>query len=473
MTAEVHLPSLAIALLLPWLAGAVTVRRIVGPAPATLLLGHGFMLGQLLVILLALAWNRAGLTFAFTPMALTLAGFSALLALNQGWKSVSRRRGLALGWRDALWLVPLALFLAERGVTLTQEVLLRPLFAWDAWMNWVPRAVVWFHHGAMTPFVLPEAWLAASSDTTPYTLGNPRANLYPPGIPLLVLWQMLAAGTHDSTLLYLPWLLLPAALALALWGHLRQHRVPRPLCALAVFALLSQPLANTHVALPGYADLWLGVAFALGAMALAEWHRSNHWCWGLLAAALALCCALFKVPGLGFAGLIMVGVGVLAWRPPVRWIARAVLAALALLMIGLLMGLHPVSAQFLAENLAIPLPEPLPTLRIAPAPLLPLLWDNMFLYGNWHLFWLLLAGSFAATIFTRHADALRNIACLMFVGGLGLLLAVFGLTHYFNQVANGVTFDRSMLYVVPLGTYVAFALLADLWGVQQHAGHRE
>ncbi|MDX1269321.1 MAG: permease, partial [Oceanisphaera sp.] len=45
--------------------------------------------------------------------------------------------------------------------------------------------------------------------------------------------------------------------------------------ALAVFALLSQPLANTHVALPGYADLWLGVAFALGAMALAEWHRSN------------------------------------------------------------------------------------------------------------------------------------------------------------------------------------------------------
>jgi hypothetical protein len=325
----------------------------------------------------------------------------------------------------------------------------------------------------MTPFVLPEAWLAASSDTTPYTLGNPRANLYPPGIPLLVLWQMLAAGTHDSTLLYLPWLLLPAALALALWGHLRQHRVPRPLCALAVFALLSQPLANTHVALPGYADLWLGVAFALGAMALAEWHRSNHWCWGLLAAALALCCAVFKVPGLGFAGLIMVGVGVLAWRPPVRWIARAVLAALALLMIGLLMGLHPVSAQFLAENLAIPLPEPLPTLRIAPAPLLPLLWDNMFLYGNWHLFWLLLAGSFAATIFTRHADALRNIACLLFVGGLGLLLAVFGLTHYFNQVANGVTFDRSMLYVVPLGTYVAFALLADLWGVQQHAGHRE
>ena len=52
------------------------------------------------------------------------------------------------------------------------------------------------------------------------------------------------------------------------------------------------------------------------------------------------------------------------------------------------------------------------------------------------------------------------------------MLAVFGLTHYFNQVANGVTFDRSMLYVVPLGVYVAFVLLADLWGVQQHTGQR-
>jgi hypothetical protein len=472
MTAEAHLPALAIALLLPWLAGTVTVRRIVGPAPATLLLGHGFMLGQLLVILLALAWNRAGLTFAFTPMAITLAGFSAIIALAQNWRDVSHRRGLVLGWRDALWLVPLALFLAERGVALTQEILLRPLFAWDAWMNWVPRAVVWFHQGAMAPFVLPEAWLTASADTMPYTLGNPRANLYPPGIPLLVLWQMLAAGTHDSTLLYLPWLLLPAALALALWGHLRQHDVPRPFCALAVFALLSQPLANTHVALPGYADLWLGVAFALGAMALAEWHRSNHWRWGLLAATLALCCALFKVPGLGFAGLLVVGAGVLAWKPPERWITWAVVTALALLLIGLLVGLHPASAQFLADNLAIPLPEPLPTLRIAPAPLLPLLWDNMFLYGNWHLFWLLLAGSLAATIYTRHSDALRNIACLMFVGGLGLLLAVFGLTHYFNQVANGVTFDRSMLYVVPLGVYVAFALLANTWGAEQPAEQR-
>jgi hypothetical protein len=463
IAAEITPIALAIALILPWLSGAIAVRALVGPAPISLLLGHGFMLGQLLIVLLLLAWDFAGLHLAFTPIALTLAALSGGVLLLYKPQVIWQKPHCSGRWSDILWLLPLIVFLGERGFTLTEELVLRPLFAWDAWMNWAPRSVVWFHHEALTPFVLPEQWLAAPSESVAYTLGNPRANLYPPGVPLLLLWPMLAAGTHDHTLLYLPWLLLPFAASAALWGHLRQQHLPAPICALAVFAFLSQPLVNTHTALPGYADLWLAVAFGLGGMALAQWQASGNGRWGLLAGALALCCALFKVPGIGFALLLVAAGGLLVLRPPARWLIYAGGAAFTLLIGGLLLGLHPHSAQFAANHLVLNLPGPLPTLRLAPAPLLPLLWDSLFVFANWHLFWLLLAACLSTGLVLRGVESLQHVALPVFIAGFCLLLALFGLTHYFAQAVNGVTFDRTLLYVVPLGVYVAFAQLALLW----------
>lgn len=458
--------ALGIALLLPWISGMVAVRALIGPGPVTLLLGHGFLLGQLLVILLLLAWNAAGLTLSFVPLASTLAALTGMALVLQLRRITWQGPSVTLGWRDALWAIPLLLFAAERGFSLSAELALRPLFAWDAWMNWVPRAEVWFHQGTLTAFVLPEQWLSAAPDANLYTLGNERANLYPPGIPLLLLWTMLAAGTPDHTLLYVPWILLPAACGIALWGHLRQLALPRPGCALAVYALLSQPLANTHAALPGYADLWLAVAFGMGAMALMQWQITGNRRFGLLALCLALCCALFKVPGLAFAGLLVAGSVVLLWRPPARWLRWSVAAALLLLTTGLVLGLHPDLAQRTAEYLVLTLPGALPTLRVYPAPLLPLLWDSLFVFGNWHLLSLLLLASLTASLLLRGLRSLHNIALLLFVAGFGLLLFVFGLTQYFKEAANGVTLDRTLLYLAPLAVYIAFAQIAQCWRVQ-------
>ena len=47
-------------------------------------------------------------------------------------------------WQKGVMTMLLAL-LAWRYLTIVQEMLLRPLYAWDAWMNWVPKAIVWFH----------------------------------------------------------------------------------------------------------------------------------------------------------------------------------------------------------------------------------------------------------------------------------------------------------------------------------------
>lgn len=458
-----HLPGLLLATLLPWLAGGGAVRLWLGPVPVTLLLGHGYLLGQLFAVLLLLAWDGLGLRLAWWPLAASLAVLGAALwALSLRHSSVCWRPEVKLGVIDLLWLLPLLGFLWSRGSVLAEELALRPLFAWDAWMNWVPRAVVWFEHGSLTEFVLPPDWLAAASGTEVYTLGNWRASAYPPGVPLLLLWQMLGAGTSDHTLLFMPWLLLPAACALALWGHLRLHALGRVPAAVAVYLLLSMPLLTTHAVLPGYADLWLGACFLLGAMALALWQQSGQWRYAGLALALALFCTLLKTPGIGFALLLVLGALLLWWRPPSRWLRRGVLGGLLLLLAGLLAGLSPALVQGLQAQPVLLLPGHLPDLQLQLRQVLPYLWQTFFVFDNWHLLGVLLVGALLSRTLICGSDSFNSIALLLLSCGAMMLVSIFAFTQYGQRLDQGLTFHRSFLYLTPLAVFVAFFSLQPL-----------
>lgn len=449
---------LLVALFLPWLAGAAIVGCLLPGVRLSIVFGHGYLVGQVAVIVLLLGWDASGRALAFAPPALALSALTVLLACWWRFRAAPTRmpwpdRG---AWRHLLWLLPLAWFLFERGSVMLGELSLRPLYAWDAWMNWVPKARVWFDHATLTPFVSPSDWLQASAGSDVRTLGNWRASEYPPGVPLLLLWTMLGAGTWDHTLVYLPWLLLPAGLALALWGHLRSHALSPWLAAVAVYALLSQPLLDTHAVLAGYADLWLAAAFCLGSMALAEWQRVRVLRYAILAMVMALACVLFKTPGLAFAAILIGAAGVLAWYPPVRILRWAGVAAVGCLAIGLAIGMWP-GFQGSSETVAaLELPGVLPSLELRPAPLLPYLWESLFAQANWHLLWPLVVAALAVGLTTRGWAALDGVAPNLFLAGLGFLLFVFGFTHYFNQAENGVTFNRALLYLAPLAVFVAF-----------------
>ena len=464
---------LALAILLPWLAGALATRLLLRGAHVALILGYGYVIGQLLVMVLILLWDWLGLSPAWWPLAGLLALLATVLSGLAGWplqrhasarhmSPANRPRMPGLTWRDLLWLLPLLAFLGLRGSVLLQELALRPLYPWDAWMNWVPRAIVWFEHGSLIPFGAPEAWLQASPDTDIYTLGNRAASDYPPGIPLLLLWHMLGASTTDHTLIYLPWLLLPAALGLTLWGHLRACGLDRPFAAVAVYLLLSMPLPTTHAVLAGYADLWLGAAFALGAIALAQWQYSGNWRFAALALAMALLCAMLKNPGLGFAVLLVIGVVLVALRPPLRWLTWLVMGGLALLLLGLLAGLNPDwIAQFDALP-AIDLPGALPDLRLRLSPLLPFLADSFYVQGNWHLLGVLAPAAILASLLLGDRRNLHDMGFLMLLSGFCMLLVVFGFTQYGKNLAQGVTLHRAFLYVTPLAVFVAFTQVAPL-----------
>ncbi|MGK7294699.1 MAG: hypothetical protein ACNS61_02590 [Candidatus Wenzhouxiangella sp. M2_3B_020] len=458
----VSVAGLAAAIALPWLAGALGVRLAAGPGSRwTAAAGFGFFAGQLLVIVLLLAWDALGIALAFWPPALLVAALAGVL----GWRVSGHgvQRPVLPRWHWTTWLalaVLLALIVA-RFWLMAQELALRPLFPWDAWMNWVPKAIVWFHHLELTPFVAPSDWLAAPAGEEVYTLGNRRASEYPAGVPLLLLWTMLGGGTADHTLVYLPWLLAPVAFALLLWDRLRAGGTGPVIALLAVYLFASQPLVNVHTMLAGYADLWLALYLSTGIIAADAFHRSRSTAAAGLAVTMAVGCMLMKTPGMVFGAVVVAMVVLVALGLPGRWWRRATLAGLAGIALLLALGLVPGLLGTAGEDWTLPLPGTLPELRLQPRPLAPLLAESLYVFANWHLLWVALPLAGIAAFVLRGRTSLDRPAIAGLVAAAGLLVFVFGFTHYFRQAENLLTLNRTILYLVPLVAYVAGTWLND------------
>jgi hypothetical protein len=149
----IDLTGLIVALLLPWLTGVALVAAALPGTRWSIVVGQGYLVGLMVVIAVLLSLDGLGAHLSFEAPAVIL-GLVALLAVIPWWRQGGRIRPEWPKGRQfwhLVWILPLLAFLIERGGVLAQELVLRPLFAWDAWMNWVPRAVVWFHHESLTP----------------------------------------------------------------------------------------------------------------------------------------------------------------------------------------------------------------------------------------------------------------------------------------------------------------------------------
>jgi hypothetical protein len=459
-----------IASLLPWLAGTGLAFLCLPrgrPGTLPLALGYGYPLGMLLVVGLLFVFGRLGFELAAPPLVAALAPLAAgvaLAAYRRSSGSPARAAPAATRFTArALTALLLLLVLGRLGL-LAAELLSRPLYAWDAWMNWAPKAVVWFHEQRLVPFVPPGEWLAAAPDSGVYTLGNRAASAYPPGVPLIILWHMLAAGSAESSLAFLPWALLLLAMGAACWGHLRGLGAAPITAAAAAFGLVSLPLLNVHVALAGYADLWLAGYFGLAALALASWARDRTP--GLLALVLLLTlgATLVKKPGLAFAAVVVLLAAARALGWSMRtWVVLALasgLAAICFFVFRLEVPL-PGGATFGFDGTFLRLPY-LGSLKLAAHPLPPILGENLFFSANWHLLWPALLLAIAASCIRRGRAVLADALLQAIVVALALLYFVFGFTQYFDQAVNLLTLSRTLLY--PALPAVVFCLQElDAW----------
>ncbi|MDS4040683.1 MAG: hypothetical protein RKP20_05850 [Candidatus Competibacter sp.] len=447
-----------LALGLPWLAGALWVRGVWRDAPAgvwPLALGYGYVLGMLVVTLPLRLQASAGLPLGFIGPAVVL----AVLAVPGGWLAWRRTSPqiplfihgegapkAGVMWPQILFVLLLG-WLGWRFVLLTQEIWLRPLYPWDAWTTWAVRPRVWSELRQLALFVDPQRWLADTTGSV-YTI---EAWTYPYTVPLLALWPTLAYGAWNETAANLPWLGCALALGLGFYGQSRLWGAS-PLTALVfTWLLLSLPLLNTHVALAGYADLWLAAVFGLSAIAFFQWARSGDHRQGALALLLALACPLVKLEGAVW--LLLFLPALLAARLRGRLLLAVAAAALGV-------------GWWLAGGVEFTVPG-LGGFRLMPELIqVPYLgrfalsyrggWDpvvkNFFVLANWHLFGylaLLAAGTAVAAALGRGAARWQRVELVFVVASLLALFVLFFMTDAQRWAEQYTSINRVFLDFVP------------------------
>jgi len=230
-----------------WIVGASSCGVLVRVLAAQQLAAAPVRVGWCAAIIGALCWLFAGWMRRSS------------VALQAPVVSVARRG-------DRVWIALLLALLAWRGWVLFDDVLLHPTLPWDAWAVWLGKAKSWVLAGRIEPSVSYETWIGHPVAATRTGV----AWMYPELIPWMAVWM--AAGTHwIEPLVGLLWFGLGVAMLALHYGQWRALGV-RPLVAWAgTYALGSIPLLDTHVALGGYADLWIAAVLSMGAHAWLRW----------------------------------------------------------------------------------------------------------------------------------------------------------------------------------------------------------
>lgn len=450
-----------LALGVPWLAGTLWVRvlwRDAAPGVWPLALGYGYVLGLLAALLLLHVQAALGLPLTVVGPASVL-GLLALAGGVLAWRRTavepphpdpSPRGGrefwrLGLKWQTLL-LALLLVWIGLRLAGLALEIWWRPLYPWDAWTTWMARPRVWAELQQWAPFVDPQRWLADPSGIV-YTI--PAAD-YPDAVSLLALWPTLAFGGWNEAVAHLPWLGVALALGLGFYGQARWWGASPLVALIFVWLLLSQPMLNTHVALAGYADLWLAAVFGLAVCAFLQWARTGD-CWqGVLALLLALACPWIKREGLIWA-LLLLPAAAVVWTPRRRWPWLAGGAALLAVL------------WFAAGGIAFTVAG-LGEIRLTPEVVqLPWLgrfdlhyhdvWGavvrNLLLLGNWHLLGYLLLASVLFSLPTIAAEPWRLAGGVLVGSGLLMLFVLFFFTEAYVWAEQYTSINRVFLHFVP------------------------
>ncbi len=453
----IYYPGLIASLLLPWFMGVVFVRLVLcrsGGYNWFILIGQGYFAGIFATtVLMRLSdWTGAGLHFWGLAAVLALLGIIGVIiqVTQRVFDNPPGTPPSIPHWEKAVVTLLLAL-LAWRYLTLLQELLLRPLYAWDAWMNWAPKAIVWFHLGHLVEFVNPEQWLSLSPGLNNYTLGNWQASHYPPAVPLILLWSMLGAETWDHSYLFLPWFLAAINLGLALFGHLRLRGTSVLNATLACYLLLSMPFFNVHTALAGYADIWVAATFGLGVFALSEWHSNRSWPYGVLLLLMALFCSQLKVPGIVLATILICIflISIINADHKTEMLLTSSLTVLIALVFwfGLDIDIPHFGRVILRTDLiSIPV---LGNLTLTFHSVWERYLESMFVMLNWNIFWYLLAGLLLTTIL--RGDLIRQATpdTIATAAAMAFIFLVFFARSDYQGISILTTLNRALLYPIP------------------------
>lgn len=452
------------AVILPWMLGLASLRLLfyrTGRPGLPVLLGHGYFAGIFLTTLFIRAWDGLGFALNFWPMAFALAGLSVLIYFagppSPPGRPVSPPAPRLYAWEKTIIGIAVAL-LAWRYLSIFQEMTLRPVYSWDTWMNWAPKAKIWLHHSALVEFVGPREWLSRGGDLSVYTLGNARASTYPPTVPLITLWHMLALGTDDHSYVFIPWWLLAINLGLAFYGHLRMAGASILAATLACYILLSLPYINVHIVQPGYADLWLSATFTLAFVSFSAAHGKGNRAYWILCIFYAFFCSQLKMPGVVLSLIVFFVLLRHLLRLKQAWEYAGAGLLIALSIMALTLGLNlelPLLGSFSVSGNEI-VSSFFGTFTLEYHPVTAAFRDSLLLMINWNLLWYACIALVLAKILSPEITKRMSNETLMICLTVLFILFVFYFTRHHKAATNFTTLNRAILYLVPPMIYYLF-----------------
>ncbi|MGH8171963.1 MAG: hypothetical protein ACREPX_02375, partial [Rhodanobacteraceae bacterium] len=279
---------------------------------------------------------------------------------------------------------------------------------------------------------------------------------YPETLGRVALWFASAWGEWNSGVVGATWLALWVALLAGTYGQLRALGLARDRTLIAVYALGSLPLINVHVALAGYADLWIAVVLAFACLAWLRWLESREWGHLALAIAFALMLPLIKLEGSIW--FVILGATMIYARMTPRWRRIA-------LVLAPVIGAGVITAYLLRWPLIAPLLD-----RIGLSADIDVLAQHapgvvaaaatgLFAQYNWHLLWFaVLLTLVLRRPVLRDSPALRVFGLFLLLG-CAFLFALFVLTPAGQWAESYTAVNRLSLQIVP--SMLVFAAL--LW----------
>jgi hypothetical protein len=445
-----------LAFCLPAILGMTWLNLLV-PGTTTaripVIVGNGILLGLLVVPLIMRLMDAIGVGLNF-PVTLSV---SAVLILIAGLMQALLKTGdenipTSMSGYFALPKAQKALFLVFALLSVSHvilpglELLGRPLYPWDATMHWATKSRVWFESGHIVPFVDGKLWLELDGVGV-FTDHHPG---YPITIPLLQVWMNSAIGHWDESLMNLPWVLCLMGLGVAFYGQARVAGVGAIVSIAFTYMLLSMPLLNIHVALAGYADLFLGACYCAALMAFYNWSVDRQVWQAVMALVFAVSCTLIKNEGM-YWFLTFFPALVVVLMPGRR----------AAVLLGTLLFLLLILLVYIPRDLVIA-GHSINVLKLGYQPhALAGIVKNFWVHGNWHLFAYLLIGvlPLGFALLKQKIGAYRGIvAALAFA--IVLFLFLFTSTGYavgaiqFTSVGRvGVQLVPGVLFLIALFTH--------------------
>ncbi len=452
-------------LLLPWLAGTLWLIFVESKFNNNYQpnrfrqTGYGFFLGYMVLFLAIMVSNKLTGTVSWSG----LMGFLLIFTAGGGiavWKNQDRGHTTTLPSQvvpstpiKLLTAITLVL-MAIHFIFIAVEIFTQPVYPWDAWLVWIYRAKAWFMAGTMTEVVSATDWAAATSVGS-YTVD---AWSYPLFASVIPYWAVLSLGHWSETLVNLPVLFAGIAMGLALYGQCREHGINIPLSLITCYLLYSIPLFATHLALAGYADIWMAGFTGLGFLALIQgtcMHtdvaRSRFQI--LLGMSIVIFGVWVKNEGAVWLLAALAMMALVTCRP--RSLVLMMLAVAMVTLLIFILGLSHIDIPvlgglgFVDGRVVIPF---IGSFVFEAHSVQQLYWNNFINMGSWNLFWVLVTASLLLSLRPCEGPSncrARRVVLSFFLIFLATQLFIFGFTNHGLWADTYTAINRLPLHLVP------------------------